>query len=114
MQIARLPDIDEGTWEDVKKYVEGSLVENKGLVALTCGLKTKALLLTCGMGRFPNPADMVSSLFILGWDEHFVLWIFFRHPFSETFVKIFHILKAAEVIQKQPKHCRALPKIQKP
>ncbi len=33
MQIARLPDIDEGTWEDVKKYVEGSLVENKGLVA---------------------------------------------------------------------------------
>ena len=27
MQIARLPDIDEGTWEDVKKYVEGILVE---------------------------------------------------------------------------------------
>jgi len=24
MQIARLPDIDEGTWEDVKKYVEGN------------------------------------------------------------------------------------------
>lgn len=24
MQIARLPDIDEGTWEDVKKYVEGT------------------------------------------------------------------------------------------
>ena len=24
MQIARLPDIDEGTWEDVKKYVEGA------------------------------------------------------------------------------------------
>ena len=30
MQIARLPDIDEGTWGDVKKYVEGATHADAG------------------------------------------------------------------------------------